>query len=83
MSVVAQATGIGAVDEAERVVRLDVCRNCEHSTKEQSKANTPTRGLRKFSRCLRCPGLPCFIGRKAWIAAEHCPLGKWPGDETG
>ncbi len=54
--------------------RRDVCRNCEYSTKNKDKINTPSKGLSLRSICTNCK---CFIAAKTQLLNEQCPLGKW------
>lgn len=54
--------------------RRDICRNCEHSTKNPSLINSECNGLTNFSLCRKCS---CLIAAKTLIAGEKCPLNLW------
>ena len=54
--------------------RRDACRNCEFSTKNKERLNTPTKGLTNKSMCIKCK---CFIIAKTQLVTEKCPLDLW------
>jgi hypothetical protein len=55
------ASGFKVATEAEQADRLAICQACEHYDAEAD-------------RCRKCG---CFSAVKAWVAVQHCPIGKW------
>lgn len=54
--------------------RRDKCRDCEFSTKNESRKDRPTKGLTSLSQCKKCA---CFIRWKTIALNETCPIGLW------
>ena len=54
--------------------RIDTCRECEYSTKNNSRINRPSKGLTNYSQCSICA---CLIKFKAELKSSSCPLSKW------
>ena len=52
--------------------RRDICRECEHATRNDRFKKT--KGLTILSQCDLCS---CFIAAKTVIQSEGCPLAKW------
>jgi hypothetical protein len=67
--------GKGVADDELVARRRDACRECPQSTKNPKHADRPSKGLNVGSRCRECG---CFLQCKTMLAAESCPLGKWP-----
>lgn len=66
--------GLGLADNGVIQHRRDICRECPHATRNQSRLNRPTKGLTNLSRCSLCN---CFIAAKTKLRSEQCPAGKW------
>lgn len=54
--------------------RRNICRYCEHSTKNPKYIDHKCKGLTMFSICKQCD---CIISAKTQLATENCPLNKW------
>lgn len=54
--------------------RLDICRNCIHSTKNNDRLNRSSKGLTTFSQCGKCS---CIIALKVQLKSSSCPLELW------
>lgn len=65
------------IDRAEPEViqsRRDICRECEHATRNPKFITKESKGLTNFSQCRKCS---CFIAPKTTLREQSCPLGKW------
>lgn len=65
---------IDRADDATIQARRDVCRGCEHASRNPDQKYAENGGLTTRSRCGKCG---CFIAPKTVIAGEACPLEKW------
>ncbi len=66
--------GIGLAEQSIIDERRNVCRDCEHATRNPNKVHLPTKGLTTWSRCQICT---CLIAHKTRLQNESCPKGKW------
>src|ERR1035441_10636090 len=75
--IVANAKIILQIDEAPLELqkqRWNICRACEHSTKNPKYLTHECLGLTMFSQCKLCS---CVIRRKAMLKSEKCPDKRW------
>ena len=68
------ALGVGAAAPEVAKFRRDVCRGCEHATRNADPRFAVNGGLTTLSQCRECS---CLIGAKTKLAGEACPLNKW------
>lgn len=68
------ALRIGIADTSIIDSRRDICRVCEHSSKNKERTNRPTKGLTSFSVCGVCH---CNIKAKTQLKNSKCPLERW------
>lgn len=70
------ASGFKRVNDDDHMRRLSVCWSCEHLTRPRGN---PVYGLTIESRQKKsiCGLCGCEVRRKAWLATERCPAGKW------
>lgn len=70
------ASGFRTVDDATRQARLDTCAACP--SLGQAPERSVYQGLTLLSGDRRvCRACGCGLARKATLATERCPLGKW------
>lgn len=60
------ALGIDAADEQTVRLRTQACLACPDYRPDMLG---------------ECPHCGCWLAMKRHVAAEHCPLGRWPGDQ--
>lgn len=65
---------IDIADDTDIKARRDICRECEHATKNAARLDRPTKGLTVRSKCDLCK---CYIQAKTQLKKESCPLEKW------
>lgn len=68
------ALHIGRASEEEVAKRRNLCRNCEHATRNDDPKFKATNGLTNLSQCQKCS---CVILAKTSNKDEKCPLGRW------
>lgn len=67
-------TGTDAAAPEVAQQRRDICRQCEHATRNPDPKYAKFNGLTTFSRCKLCD---CVLSLKVKVASEHCPINKW------
>lgn len=66
--------GVGKAPQAVVAERRNLCRACEHATRNAAPRFAATGGLTSLSRCKLCS---CVIIAKTRNAEESCPDGRW------
>lgn len=63
------------IDTPENIQkRRDICRHCNHSSKNTNLRFISTNGLTNRSMCSKCH---CLIVAKTQLTTEKCPLDLW------
>jgi len=66
---------VGTTDEQTLADRRRVCAMCSHATRRKK---TNMRGLMLLSPLSQCGICKCAIAAKTKLAAERCPIERWP-----
>jgi hypothetical protein len=65
---------IGIADKDTIRARRDICRQCEHASRNKDPKYANHNGLTNFSKCDACL---CFVEAKTQLKEEECPLNLW------
>ena len=69
-----ESIGLDDSTPEQIAARLDICRNCDQSTRNKELMHRPSNGLTTRSRCLLCS---CLLWKKVRWSKSRCKRGKW------